>query len=85
MEVSMKVWRPDGTTVRVGSIASTQDHVGHMVAMGDLPPDGFWQEVARLQAGQMAAMTREKCNLERFNSKLVARINGVSAALFSEA
>lgn len=44
--VSMKVWRPDGTIIKVSSIASQEAHLGNLIAEGHMPKDEYYPALA---------------------------------------
>lgn len=40
--VSMKVWRPDDTIIKVSSIASQESHIGNLIAEGYMSKDEYY-------------------------------------------
>lgn len=55
----MKVKDESGEVRSVYSIASNEDHVGNLIAEGDLQEADRWREVARLYKGQLDASARK--------------------------
>lgn len=58
-DVTMKVKDESGAVRSVLTIASNEDHVGNLIAEGQLQESDRWREIARLYKGQLDASARK--------------------------
>lgn len=79
MQMPMKVWRPDGSTVKAMSIASDADHFGNLVAEGHLDQSEYWPSMARsaradaTRSHEMWRRLKRKIEQERFEATFPQR------------
>ena len=76
----MKVARADGSVFRTDAIACNRDHVGNLIAEGDLCPSEREDALVRLYEGQLMASAREICQLQQKIESLTERLGALESA-----